>query len=126
MSKLYFTINYRFGGDWSDGLKDKAEDCFMQIRHEWVNLVNPLINICNDLWDQDHPELKGVKLEGRDLERYDRYMSRNLDDLLLMDYGEFPGNDLFYGHCNPEYPDFRLVYKHNPKLFVDYDMVPVE
>lgn len=124
--QLYFTINYHFKGDgWTDELKKSAKDCYMEIRHKWVEMANPYIAICNEDWDLAHPELKGIKLEGKDLERYDRYMSESLDQYLLAEYGEFPGNDNFYGHCNPDYPDFRLVYRHGEKLVVDYDMTPV-
>lgn len=127
MQTLYFTPNYYFkGGRWTDELKKSARDCFMTIRSEWVEMVKPYISFCNEAWDKAHPELKNVKMEGEILERYDRYMSEELDNYLLTEYGEFPGNDNFYGHCHPDYPDFRLVYRHSETLFVDYDMTPIE
>ena len=120
---LYCTVNYHFKGNfWIEPLKKLALKYFMPIREKWVDIVNPEIPAANKLFEELHPNLANTKLEGAYLEIYDRWMSKELDRRVLLRKGKHPGNFLFYGKCNPEYPDFRLCCRFSKHMFVDYDL----
>ena len=124
MAIVYYTPNYYFkGGLWIKPLKRFAEKSFMRIRSKWVKRVNPYYDDINTMWDMAYP---GIKLEGENLNKYDRYVAAATNHLLLRDYKRYPGNLLFKGMSNPETADFRLVFRFNKNMVVDYDMTPVK
>lgn len=118
MSKIiYVKPIYYYEGNWSMFEKKRAQKLFMSIRKEYVDVINPKIEMLNKEWNSLYPK---ANLEDEDT-RFDYmlFMANHFNDMTKDIHREFRG------YFDPKLDtDFVLINREEDgSMYAEYEMI---
>lgn len=117
MPNIYVKPVYHFRGSWSLLEKIKAKKLFMDIRNDYIRVVNPKIESINEKWDLLYPD---ADLEDEDTNfDYTLFVCNHENELIQNICREFRG------YFEPKIGgDFAMVNRsENGWMYVTYEMI---
>ena len=113
---IYVKPIYHFEGKWSLIEKEKAKKLFMDIRKDYIDVVNPKIESINEEWNRLYPD---ANLEDEDtFFDYTLFVCNHENHLIGDIHREFRG------YFDPRIGgDFVMINRSEGWMYAEYEMI---